>query len=72
MNPPHIPTDIPVGVYRTKIDIKSVNKTYLINFLGVCSCLDLFVNGEFVGYSEGSHNTADAPATLFALQFFFS
>lgn len=65
MNPPHIPSDIPVGVYRTKIDIKSLDKTYLINFLGVCSCLDLFVNGNFVGYSEGSHNTAEFDLTKY-------
>lgn len=65
MNPPHIPKDIPVAVYRTKIDISDLNKTYLINFLGVCSCLDLFVNGKFVGYSEGSHNTAEFDLTSF-------
>ena len=65
MNPPHIPTDIPVGVYRTKIDIKSTDKTYLLNFLGVCACFDLFINGEFVGYSEGSHNTAEFDVTKF-------
>ncbi len=65
LRPPTIPTDIPVGVYRTKIDIKLQNKTFLINFLGVCSCLDLFVNGKFVGYSEGSHNTAEFDLTQF-------
>lgn len=65
MNPPHIPKDIPVGVYRTKIDIKDTNKTYLINFLGVCACFDLFINGEFVGYSEGSHNTAEFDLTSY-------
>ncbi len=48
-----------VGVYRKKFFIEDVNKTYTIAFLGVTPCLDLFVNGRFVGYSEGAHNTAE-------------
>lgn len=68
LKPPIIPTDIPVAVYRTKIDIKNINKTHLIDFLGVCSCIDLFVNGKFVGYSEGSHNTAEFDLTHFLVQ----
>ncbi len=48
-----------VGVYRRFLDIADVRKRYTISFLGVASCLDLYVNGRFVGYSEGSHNTAE-------------
>ncbi len=48
-----------VGVYRRFFDIESTDMTYTISFLGVASCLDLYVNGEFVGYSEGSHNIAE-------------
>ena len=52
-----------VGVYRKKIEIEDNDKNYVISFLGVASCLDLYVNGSFVGYSEGAHNTAEFDLT---------
>lgn len=48
-----------IGVYRTFIDISEEEKRYIVSFLGVSSCLQLYVNGRYVGYSEGSHNTAE-------------
>lgn len=48
-----------VGVYRHHFEIKDLNKNYIISFLGVASCIDLYINGQYVGYSEGSHNTAE-------------
>lgn len=48
-----------IGVYRRFIDIPDDDKTRKLAFLGVCSCVDVFINGRFVGYSEGSHNTAE-------------
>ncbi len=57
--PPHVPEEQPVGVYRKFIEIDKKKKTYIISFLGVVPCIDLYVNGKFVGYSEGSHNTAE-------------
>ena len=52
-----------VGVYRKKIEIEDDDKNYVISFLGVASCLDLYVDGSFVGYSEGAHNTAEFDLT---------
>ena len=46
------------GVYRRKIYLEEDGR-YIISFLGVASCLELYVNGKFVGYSEGAHNTAE-------------
>ena len=48
-----------VGVYRKKLVIEDISKRFILSFLGVASCLDLYVNGMFAGYSEGSHNTAE-------------
>ena len=48
-----------VGVYRRPLHIDDPEKNYVISFLGVASCLDLYLNGAFVGYSEGAHNTAE-------------
>lgn len=48
-----------VGVYRKSIEIKDPSKNHIISFMGVASCMDLYLNGEYIGYSEGSHNTAE-------------
>ncbi|MCR4880015.1 MAG: hypothetical protein K5906_03555 [Bacilli bacterium] len=48
-----------VGLYRRYINIKDIKKKHIISFLGVASCLDLYLNGEYVGYSEGAHNVAE-------------
>jgi beta-galactosidase/beta-glucuronidase len=55
-----------IGVYRTIFptgDDDYYGKRYVLSFLGVASCADVYVNGEFVGYSEGSHNTAEFDIT---------
>lgn len=57
-NPPHFPEDCPAGVYRRFFEISDTSLNYTISFLGVAGSLDLFLNGRYVGYSEGSHNTA--------------
>ncbi len=65
--PPYVPNEQPVGVYKKLFDINNLNKTYIISFLGVISCLDLYINGEFVGYSEGAHNTAEFDITKYLI-----
>lgn len=58
--PPELPDEVPVGVYRKFFNIGELkSKNYVLSFLGVVSCLDLYINGEFVGYSEGAHNSAE-------------
>lgn len=52
------------GVYRKKFKYKPTNAE-IITFLGVSSCLELHINGEYVGYSEGSHNSAEFDITEF-------
>ena len=48
-----------VGIYRKKFAVNKSKKEVLISFLGVAGCLELYCNGQYVGYSEGSHNTAE-------------
>ncbi len=57
-NPPEFPENCPAGIYRKIINADSLDKNYYLCFLGVSGSLDLFCNGKYVGYSEGSHNTA--------------
>jgi hypothetical protein len=53
------------GIYRRMLCVEPGEKQYVISFLGVASCLDLYVNGQFVGYSEGAHNTAEFDLTQY-------
>ncbi len=64
-NPPHFPEDCPVAVYLKRFNLESTNGCFTVQFLGVAGSLDLFVNGNYVGYSEGSHNTAEFELTRF-------
>ena len=54
-----------VGVYRRFIHITDKPGRAIISFLGVASCVDLYLNGSYVGYSEGSHNTCEFDLTPF-------
>lgn len=53
-----------VGVYRRQFEYDTASRA-IISFLGVSSALQLYINGKFVGYSEGSHNTAEFDITAF-------
>ncbi|MDR2753437.1 MAG: hypothetical protein LBB50_03920 [Oscillospiraceae bacterium] len=58
--PPELPKTVSAGLYRKMFKIESTEgKTFLIAFLGVVPCIDLYCNGYHVGYSEGAHNTAE-------------
>ena len=57
--PPSVPEEMSCGVYVKKFRIKETTKHAILTFLGVCSSLTLYVNGTYVGYSEGSHNPAE-------------
>ncbi|MGN0533102.1 MAG: glycoside hydrolase family 2 TIM barrel-domain containing protein [Eubacterium sp.] len=63
-NPPKTPKNCPVGVYRKKFNLeKEKDFEYYITFLGVGASLDLYVNGSYVGYGEGSHNSREFDLT---------
>ncbi len=61
--PPILPEKVSAGIYRKLFQVTDPDKVYLLAFLGVCPCLDLYLNGSFIGYSEGSHNTAEFDLT---------
>ena len=62
---PNIPSDVPMGIYKKTINIDTLDKVYVLSFLGVMASLDLYINGEFVGYSEGSHNLHEFDITKY-------
>ena len=70
-NPPFAPDDIPVGVYTRsyfydggadKVAAGGADRKILC-FEGVDCCFYLYINGEFAGYSEVSHNTSEFDIT---------
>ena len=62
-DPPHIDKPIPCGIYETKVRIADTQDEYYLNFEGADSCLYLFVNGAFAGYSTVSHSSAEFDVT---------
>ena len=64
---PYVPNDNPVGVYRTTFTLPEgwkERKTHIV-FEGVNSCVYLYVNGEYAGFSKGSHLQAEFDLTAF-------
>ena len=52
-----------VGVYRRIFSVCQTNERFILSFLGAASCVDVYLNGQFVGYHEGSHNTCEFDVT---------
>lgn len=67
VDPPYVPDDNPLGIYSRSFELPNgweTRRTYVV-FEGVSSCLELFVNDKFVGYSTGSHLPAEFELTDF-------
>ena len=64
LNPPRVPIANPCGVYRREFDYRGEGRAYLV-FEGVCSYLEVEVNGRYVGMSKGSHLQAEFDVTDF-------
>ena len=65
-DPPHIPhDDNPVGSYRRTIEVPVdwEGREVFLNFDGVYSAFFVWVNGEYIGYSEGSRTPAEFRVT---------
>ncbi len=58
---PYVPDENPCGIYRTYFDIDDSFSERVTNivFEGVSSCLYLYINGSYVGFTQGSHLQAE-------------
>lgn len=55
VDPPYVPDDNPCGVYMRKFNIAKLwGKVYFV-FEGVASCAFLYINGKYVGFTQGNH-----------------
>lgn len=62
-DPPYVPDDNPVGVYRRTYKYKPDGMRRILTFEGIDSCLYLYVNGVFVGYTQVSHAFSEFDVT---------
>ena len=64
-DPPYVPQENPCGAYLHHFDWHRDPKApcAFLNFEGVDSCFYVWINGQYVGYSQVSHNTAEFDVT---------
>lgn len=65
-DPPYVPDDNPCGVYEREFTLtEQWGRLYFV-FEGVATCAYLYINGSYVGYTQGSHLTAEFDITDYA------
>ncbi|MEH7073135.1 beta-galactosidase subunit alpha [Neobacillus drentensis] len=68
--PPRVPTENPTGIYRREFlfDRKLDNEQLILRFNGVDSAFELYVNGQFAGYSKGARIQSEFDITKLCKQ----
>ena len=66
-DPPYVPDNNPCAVYRHTFGLSDTDIKFssYLNFDGVDSCFYLWVNGQFVGFSQISHSTSEFDITKY-------
>lgn len=67
VNPPYVPKKNPTGIYRRSFDIDDINENSLtiLRFHGVDSAFEVWINGNYVGYSKGSRYISEFDITSY-------
>ncbi|MCD7755055.1 MAG: DUF4981 domain-containing protein [Firmicutes bacterium] len=64
-DPPYVPDDNPCGIYEREFTLaEKWGKVYFV-LEGVSSCAYLYVNGQYVGFTQGSHLQSEFDITDF-------
>ena len=64
-DPPYVPDENPCGVYEREFTLEQVwGRVYFV-LEGVSSCAFVYVNGSYVGFTQGSHLQAEYEITDF-------
>jgi beta-galactosidase/beta-glucuronidase len=69
VDPPWVPSDNPTGCYRRRFDVPPEwggAGRLLVRFEGVDSAFHVFLNGNFIGYSQGARMPAEFDVTAAA------
>lgn len=64
-NPPFVPDNNPAGVYYKTYNYKADGLERILCFEGADSCIYVYINGKFCGFSEVSHHTSEFNITPF-------
>ncbi len=67
LDPPYTPSENPMGVYEREFEVLDASRDTYIVFEGVASCLELYINGKYVGYSQGTHLQAEFDISAFVV-----
>ncbi|MBR6321241.1 MAG: beta-galactosidase [Lachnospiraceae bacterium] len=62
-DPPYVPEDNPCGIYIREFELDDDRFDKHLVFEGVDSCYYVWVNGEFIGYSQVSHSPTEFDIT---------
>jgi len=62
-DPPHVPAQNPCGLYRRSFEWHREDGLVTLGFEGADSCLYVWLNGAYVGYSQVSHSTSEFDVT---------
>lgn len=67
LDPPHVPYDNPVGIYRRAFKLPEHwgNEEIYLNFEGVDTYFYIYINDEFAGASQGSHLPSEFQITKY-------
>jgi beta-galactosidase/beta-glucuronidase len=67
VEPPFVPIQNPTGVYHREFEIPQQwqDQEIILTFLGMSSAFEVYVNGNFVGGSKGSHLCSEFSITPF-------
>ena len=66
-DPPYVPDANPCGVYEREFRLESVwGRVYYV-LEGVASCAFVYVNGRYVGFTQGSHLQAEFDITQYVV-----
>ncbi len=63
IDPPYVPDKNPCGVYQRSFEIEKLwGKVYFV-FEGVASCAFLYINDQYIGFTQGNHFSAEFDIT---------
>lgn len=65
VDPPFVPDDNPMGVYTRSFEIEDINDCYYLIFEGVATNAELYINSQYVGYTQGSRLQAEFDISKF-------
>ncbi len=65
---PYVPDDNPCGIYNRKFQLDDLwGRVYFV-LEGVSSCAFLYINGKYVGFTQGSHLQAEFDITDYVVE----